>query len=170
MRGRSLPVCTVMAIGLSVVLGACGGAARPPAAPVKLSVSSPSDGARVETSTATIAGAVTPRSAHVLVLGHAVKPNADGDFSTAISLTPGTNLIDVITRYVLISVPDVTGESPKAAAAAIRNAGLEPELHGSSDPFNFLIPLSDQVCSQTPGGGAHAEPGSTVALDIGKVC
>jgi beta-lactam-binding protein with PASTA domain len=75
-----------------------------------------------------------------------------------------------ITRYVLVSVPDVTGESPKDAAAAIHNAGLTPQVHNSSNPFGVLIPLRDQVCGQSPAGNAHVAPGSTVILDVGKVC
>jgi hypothetical protein len=171
---------------MTVLLCACGSAARAPAAaPVKLRLSSPADQARIDASTATIYGTVSPRTAQVLVVGRPVKPDADGGFSTKVALNPGTNLIDVIasarharpamtslriTRYVLISVPDVTGESPKDAAEAIHNAGLTPQIHSSGDPFGFLIPLRDQVCGQSPAGNAHVAPGSTVVLDIGKVC
>jgi hypothetical protein len=152
---------------------------------VKLSLSSPADQARVDTSTTTLSGAVSPRTARVLVLGRPVKLDADGGFSTEVALAPGTNLIDVIasarharpamsslrvTRYVLVSVPDVTGQSPKDAAAAIHDAGLTPQLHSSGNPFGFLIPLRDQVCSQSPVGNTHVPPGSTVTLNIGKVC
>jgi hypothetical protein len=172
---------------MTVLLCACGSTApRPPAAaPVQLRVSSPADQARIDTSATTISGTVSPRTARVLVVGRPVKPDADGAFSTEVALTPGTNLIDVIasarharpamtslriTRYVLISVPDVTGQSPKDAAAAIHNAGLTPQLHSSGNPFGFLIPLRDQVCGQSPAGNSHVAPGSTVILDIGKVC
>jgi beta-lactam-binding protein with PASTA domain len=152
---------------------------------VKLNVTSPADLARVYASNTTISGTVSPRTAQVLVVGRPVKPDANGGFSTAVTLAPGTNLIDVIasarharpamtslriTRYVLISVPDVTGESPNDASEAIHNAGLTPQLHSSGNPFGFLIPLRNQVCSQSPSGNAHVAPGSTVTLDIGKVC
>lgn len=185
MRVRVLVPHGVIAVAIAVFVCACGSAADPPAAPVKLSLSAPTDGSQIDTDTATVSGAVSPRTARVLVFGHVVKPDADGGFSTTVSLTPGSNLIDVIasapharpamtavrvTRYVLVSVPDVTGESPKSAATAIRDAWLKPQVHGSSDPFNFLIPLSDVVCSQSPQGGAHVNPDSTVTLQLGKVC
>jgi glucodextranase-like protein/PASTA domain-containing protein len=173
---------------MTVLLCACGsGTTHPPpaVAPVKLTVSSPADQTRIDSSSTTISGTVSPRTARVLVVGRLVKPDADGGFSAEVALVPGANLIDVIasarharpamtslriTRYVLVSVPDVTGESPKDAAAAIHSAGLTPQIHSSGNPFGFLIPLRDQVCGQSPAGNAHVAPGSTVILDIGKVC
>ncbi len=121
----------------------------------------------------------------MLVVGQAVKPGAGGSFSATVSLVPGTNLVDVIAsaaharpamdalrviRYVLVTVPDVTGEGPGDAAAAIRGAGLKPQLHGDSDPFAFLLPLSEQVCSQSPSGGDQVNPNSTVTIRLGKLC
>ena len=121
----------------------------------------------------------------MLVVGQTVRPGADGSFSTPVSLAPGTNLIDVIAsaphaqpamealrviRYILVTVPDVTGKSPGDAAAAIRVAGLQPQLHGDSNPLAFLIPLSEQVCSQSPSGGTVVNPNSTVAIRLGKLC
>ncbi len=121
----------------------------------------------------------------MLVVGQAVKPGIDGGFSTTVSLVPGTNLIDVIAsaphaqpamealrviRYILVTVPDVTGKSPGDAAAAIRVAGLKPQLHGDSNPLAFLIPLSEQVCSQSPSGGKQVDPNSTVTIRLGKLC
>src|ERR1700722_4711560 len=99
---RRAPVATaltaVAATALTVFLSACGSTAPPPpaAAPVKLSVTSPADLARVYASNTTISGTVSPRTAQVLVVGRPVKPDADGGFSTAVALAPGTNLIDVI--------------------------------------------------------------------------
>jgi beta-lactam-binding protein with PASTA domain len=152
---------------------------------VTLTLSSPADGTRIEASVATIAGVVSPRDARVLVVGQTVKAGADGSFSAAVPLVPGTNLIDVIAsaphaqpamaalrviRFVLVTVPDVTGKSPSDAAAAIRGAGLKPQLHGDSDPFAFLLPFSEQVCSQSPNGGHQVEPNTTVAISLGKLC
>lgn len=175
----------VTATAAAVLVCACGRTAPRHAAPVKLTLSSPTDGARVEASAATIAGVVSPRGARVLVVGQAVKPGAGGSFSTTVSLAPGTNLIDVIAsapnaqpamtalrvvRFVPVIVPTVTGESPSDAAAAIRRAGLKPELHGDSDPFAFLLPFSEQVCSQSPDGGTQVNPNTTVAISLGKLC
>lgn len=176
---------TIAAVAVATLVGACGRAAQRPAAPVRLTLSSPADGTRIEASVATISGSVSPGSARVLVVGQAVKPGTDGGFSTAVTLVPGTNLIDVIAsapharpamaalrviRYVLVTVPGVTGESPSDAAAAIRGAGLKPQLHGDSDPFAFLLPFSEQVCSQSPNGGKQVDPNSTVTISLGKLC
>lgn len=172
---------TVMAGSLS----ACGATAQPPAAPVKLTLSTPADGARVSSSTATVAGVVSPRNAHVLVLGRTVRPDASGGFSATVRVAPGTNMVDVIAsaprarpamtairivRYVLTLVPDVTGESQKDAVAALRADGLTAAVQGDSNPFAFLIPIHKQVCGQSPGGGARVQPGSTVTISIGQVC
>ena len=152
---------------------------------MKLSLNSPADGARLEASVATISGVVSPRSARVLVTGKGVSPGADGSFSATVSLVPGTNLVDVIAsapharpamtairvvRYVLVRVPDVSGESPSDAAAAIRGAGLKPQLDGDSNPFAFLLPFSERVCSQSPSGGEQVNPNSTVTIRLGKLC
>lgn len=178
---------TIVAVTVAVSLSACGRTAQtqPPAAPVHLRLSSPADEARIDASVATVSGVVSPRSARVLVVGHPVKPGAGGDFSATVALAPGTNLIDVIAsaprarpamttlrviRYVLVTVPDVTGESPSDAAAAIRDAGLKPQLDGDSDPLSFLIPLHERVCSQSPTDGDRVDPNSTVTIRLGKLC
>ncbi len=170
---------------LALLLAGCGQTTAPRAAPVKLTVDQPSDNSRIESAMARISGVVTPHAARVLVLGQSVPASANGSFATSVALNPGTNLVDVIAsapnarpamvslrviRYVLIAVPDVTGKSPSAAAAAIRAAGLKPELGGDSDPLAFLIPLPEQVCSQSPAAGAHVEPDTAVALHPGKLC
>ena len=186
-HGRLTPRLTAigLAAAIALLLSACGQTATSTAGPVKLTVSSPTDGSRVETATATISGVVTPHSSQILVLGHGVSASADGSFSTTVTLSPGTNLVDVIAsaphsrpamvslrvvRYVMISVPNVLGKSPSAAAAALRNAGLKPELHGDSNPLAFLLPLPEQVCSQYPGAGTQVAPDTAVALHLGKLC
>jgi hypothetical protein len=182
---RAVLLRSVAAATVALLACACGRTAHRPAAPVRLTLSSPAAGARIESSEATISGVVSPHGARVLVLGQAVKPGAEGSFSATVSLVPGTNLIDVIAsaphaqpamtalqviRYVLVTVPDVTGASPSDAAAAIRARGLKPQLHGDSDPFSFLLPFSEQVCSQSPSGGAQVDPNSTVTIHLGKLC
>jgi hypothetical protein len=119
------------------------------------------------------------------VLGRAVLPDRNGHFSTSVPLAPGTNLIDVIAsaprarpamfalrviRYVLVTVPDVTGKSPGAAATAIRGAGLRSVLHVDNAPLSFLWPFPPQVCSQSPAGGARVGPHSVVTLQASQVC
>lgn len=163
----------------------CGQRSAPPSAPVRLSLQAPTDGARIVATTATVTGDVSPHRARVLVLGHGAREDATGHFSARVALSPGTNLIDVIAsaprarpamialrviRYLLVTVPDVTGRSPASAAALLRAHGLKPVLNGDSNPFSFLIPFSMQICSQSPSGGARVEPNSTVTLQLGQVC
>ncbi len=171
--------------GVVLLLAACGQTATPHAAPVELTLNGPSDNSRVETGTATISGVVTPHGARVLVLGRSVSPEADGSFSATVALSPGANLVDVIAsapharpamlslrviRYVLITVPDVTGKSPDAAATAIRAEGLQARVHGDGDPLAFLIPVPEQVCSQSPAAGHQVEPDTVITLYLGKLC
>lgn len=152
---------------------------------MRLSALTPIDGTRVTTNTVTVAGTVRPAHARVLVDGRQVTTASDGSFSVAVPLSVGTNFIDVIAgapnaraamtamrvlRYVLIRVPAVEGQSPSVAVAAIRAAGLKPVLKDNSDPLAFLVPLSSQVCGQSPGAHARVQPGSTVTLSVGKVC
>ncbi len=190
MHVRSWSTTTMIATGAAALagfaIGGCGQATKPmPVAPVRLSQLAPSDGMRVSSDAVTISGTVSPQHASVSVMGRQVTTSADGHFSAKAKLQVGTNLIDVIAsngrarpamtalrvfRYVLISVPDVEGRSPKAAADAIKAVGLTPKVQGSSDPFNFLIPVSSQVCQQTPRPHTRVNPGSTVTLSIGKLC
>jgi hypothetical protein len=184
-RDRVGLVHATMAMATAVLVCACGHTTHRAAAPVKLRVSAPADDSRSAAGTATISGFVSPPTARVLVTGRAVKSNSAGAFTAAIPLVLGTNLIDVIAsapyarpamttvrviRYVLITVPDVTGESPAKAAASIRGTGLRAELQGDGNPFSFLLPLPQQVCGQSPAGGTRVQPGTTVSLHIGKVC
>jgi hypothetical protein len=190
MRARAAIICRTTLVlaalaGAALLVSACGKSTVHHAAPVVLSQLSPSDGTRVSSGTVTISGTVKPYHAKVMVLGRRITPAKDGRFSTSVDLQVGTNLIDVIAdskraqpamtalrvvRFVLVTVPSVSGRSPRAAAAAIRAAGLVPKVHGSSDPFSFLVPLSSQVCGQSPAAGRRVDPDSTVTLSIGKVC
>jgi Glucodextranase, domain B/PASTA domain len=171
--------------GTALAIAACGQSAVHHVAPVHLLQLSPSDGVRVSSDRVTVTGTVEPHHASVMVLGRHVKPTSDGRFSTSVQLQVGTNLIDVIAdskrarpamtalrvvRYVLVSVPQVSGRSPRSAASAIRAAGLVPKLEGNSDPFSFLVPLSSEVCSQSPAANKRVVPGTTVTLSVGKVC
>jgi hypothetical protein len=177
-----LTLCSILT---AVLLSACGRATPLAAAPVKLTLRSPVDGVRVSAGVETISGVVLPRKARVLVAGQSVSPGADGRFSASVALVPGMNLVDVIAsaphappamttirviRYVLITVPHVNGESPAAAIRAIRGAGLTPQVDGNSDPFAFLFPLQDQVCSQTPNAGERVVADRTVTIQLGQFC
>jgi hypothetical protein len=174
---------TIPALGAGI--SGCGAAKPPAATPVKLSLTAPTDGSRVSSGSVTVTGTVSPVQARVLVLGQRVTVQADGSFSTDVLLSTGTNLIDVlasaphapaamsavrVVRYALETVPQVIGDSPSDAQAAIRAAGLVPKVVSSGSPFNFLVPLSTQVCSTSPSAGTKLSPGSTVTVNTGKLC
>ena len=75
-----------------------------------------------------------------------------------------------VERYVLVAVPQVLGDSPSDAEAALRAAGLIPEPHSTDNALSSLFPLPAQVCSVSPQPGTKVSPGSTVTLSTAKVC
>jgi hypothetical protein len=150
-----------------------------------LTLTGPTDGSRVSASSATVSGIVRPAQARVQVLGQRVSVNQHGRFATRVELAVGANLIDVeasaprsvgavsavqVVRFLLVTVPQLDGESPPQAAAALKSLGLAVVTHGSNNPFNFLIPGSTQVCSTSPSAGTRVDPGATVTLATGKIC
>jgi hypothetical protein len=182
---RSIAVTLAVPLATTAV-AACGSTPPPaPRPPVHLSLQTPVDDARVDTGSVTLTGTVSPVRAQVTVLGHRVTVARDGSFQTKVPLSVGTNLIDVLAgyarsqpaltairviRYQLITVPSVTGRSPKSAAEALRARGLTARTQGNGDPLAFLLPIPEQVCSQSPKAGSHVAPGATVTLHTAKVC
>jgi serine/threonine-protein kinase len=63
-----------------------------------------------------------------------------------------------------VTVPDVTGKSYAAAAAAIQGARLVPQR---TDAFNDTVPAG-QVIRTDPGGGAKAPRDSNVSVVVSK--
>jgi hypothetical protein len=180
--GRGAVAAVIAALGLA----GCGSAAAPPPGPkVTLSLIAPADESRVSSAETTVRGRVTPARARVQVLGRAVPVAPDGGFSAQIALAVGTNLIDVeasaprssgaatavrVIRFLLVTVPEVSGESPQQATAALQALGLAVKTDGSGDPLSFLIPASTSVCSTDPSAGARIDPGATVTLHTSKLC
>jgi hypothetical protein len=183
---RAASATVACALCAALLVSGCGTAAGPPPGPkITLKLTAPVDESRVPASSATVAGTVTPARARVEVLGRAVPLERDGSFSVRIALSVGTNLIDVeasaprsagavaavrVIRFLLVTVPSVVGESPKQAATSLKALGLTVKTQGSSDPFNFLIPGSSQVCSISPPAGARVDPGTTITLKTSKFC
>jgi hypothetical protein len=176
----------VLAALAALTLAGCGTAAAPKPGPaVSLKLTTPVSGRRTASQSTTVRGVVTPHRAAVLVLGRRVRVAPNGSFSASVALTPGTNLIDLeaslprsagavaavsVVRFLLISVPSVVGDTPAQAGAALRALGLAVKTNGSSDPFNFLIPGTTQVCSSAPSSGTKVDPGSTVTIKTSKFC
>ena len=175
-----------VALCAALALAGCGTAAGPPPGPkVTLELTAPADRSRVSVSSATVAGTVTPARARVQVLGRVVPVSEAGRFSLTVGLSVGTNLIDVeasaprstgavaavrVIRFLLVTVPSVTGDSPNQAVAALKALGLGVVTHGSSDPFDFLVPGTAKVCSISPSPGTRVDPGATVTLKTSKLC
>lgn len=177
-----VPLLTLAAAG---GVAGCGTSKSTPARPpVRLTLSAPADGVRTSASTVRVAGRVSPSGARVLVLGHPVSV-VDGAFSDSVALRPGVTIIDVIagaararaavaavrvTRYVLVSVPYVVGDSPTQARRAVTAAGLSPAVLNDHNPLRFLLPFPYRVCQTDPPAKARVSPGSTVTLEVDKIC
>jgi PASTA domain/Glucodextranase, domain B len=157
---------------------------EPPAPPVRLGVQSPSDGAVVRDAEIEVRGRVRPFAAEVTVRGERAAVSG-GEFSATVRLSEGANVIDVlasapnrspaltavrVTRQVTVAVPDVGGDTPDEAVAALRAAGLVPTVRDGGGAFDDLFPGSPQVCEQTPPAGSEVTRGSTVTVVTAKIC
>ena len=184
MRVRALLLSLVIpAFGAGIT--ACGRQAPARAPRVQLELRSPTDGARVSGSSITVTGTVSPARAEVRVFGQPASVRSNGSFSTRVSLRAGVNLIDVlaslphssgamsalrIERYVLVAVPQVLGDAPGDAEAALRSVRLVPKVQSSDNSITSLLPLPEQVCTVSPQPGTRVSPGSTVTLSTSTVC
>jgi beta-lactam-binding protein with PASTA domain/tRNA A-37 threonylcarbamoyl transferase component Bud32 len=80
---------------------------------------------------------------------------------------PGTKVtLSVSTGQEQTTVPDVVGLDEESARANLENAGFEVVVRytGTDDPAE-----EGAVVSQTPGGGAEAEPDSRVTIYVGRL-
>ena len=127
--------------GSALMLGGCGGGdepREPPPAPVRLTVTAPSDATTVRAEGVEVRGTVSPARARVLVRGRRVRVT-DGAFAASVPLKEGANVIDVaasargsapawsavrITRRTTVTVPDLAGTEAELAAGELRRIGL----------------------------------------------
>lgn len=172
----------MIAVGAcAAAISGCGSSAHRPYQRIRLHISAPPT---VHTGTATIAGTVAPATATVLVLGRRVQVR-EGSFTTAVSLAPGTNIVDVLAgaprerdamsavrvfRQVYVTVPDLSGDTPSAAQRQLTTLGLVADINKDDAFFSFLIPGGDSVCGTDPARGARLAPGSTVTVAVSKTC
>lgn len=173
----------IVGVLTAALLAACGGTARPEPQ-IQLQLSEPVDGATVTNGSVTVSGSVSPTGARVLVLGHAIA-TSHGTFSTRVQLQPGMNLVDVLAgavhakaamtavrvyRQVLVTVPNVSNDSPSSAAKALEALGLHVHTDDTDPFYSFLIPESKGVCGTSPRAGRRVLPGTTVTLSVSKTC
>lgn len=171
-------------IALSVAaLAGCGGSAKPPP-PVQLTINSPTDGTRTLAAQVSVTGTVSPAVATVLVAGKPVTVS-EGSFTATVPVNPGSNVLDVLAsapraagamtavrvyRQVLITIPSLGGDSPAQATAELTGIGLAPKVQQGGGFLEPLIPGSPQVCQTYPAAGRAVMPGSTVQVEIAKLC
>jgi serine/threonine protein kinase len=104
------------------------------------------------------AGNATYEASNIYQPGYVISTSPAGGTTAP----PGTTVQLFVSG---VSVPDVIGDSPSQASAAIQQAGLTP-VEGSScqsRPFNTAT-----VSSQNPPGGTEVAPQSSVSFDCGS--
>jgi hypothetical protein len=173
---------------LAAAAAGCGGdggerAQRVPLA-VNLDVSSPSDNAVVRTDTVELRGTVEPAGASVRVLGHAAA-SSGGTWSASVPLEPGANVIDVmatargrspamtavrVTRELPVEVPDLDGLEVPEAEEQVQAVGLELEVTEGGGPLDDLFPGDPSVCQQDPSPGEEVRRGTTVHVEVQRLC
>jgi len=180
---RSLAAVVVLTGALALV--GCGGSAKKPAPPVRLSVDAPTDMAVLHTATVDLHGTVSPPTARVTVEGRDVGVSG-GRFNTQVGLQPGTNLIDVLAgasggarpamvavrvrRQVTVNVPDLSGLTPNDAKDALASLGLKADIKKAGGILEFLLPENARVCDTDPAAGTQVNPGATVTVLAAKAC
>jgi Glucodextranase, domain B/PASTA domain len=164
----------------------CGGDDRPAAPPraVQLALVGPSDAATVEGDAVEVRGRVVPSASSVRVLGREVDVSG-GSFSAEVALEEGANLIDVaasapgrrpvstalrVVREVPVEVPDLRGDEPEAAVETLEGLGLEAEVRRGGGLLDDLLPSELGVCATDPEDGTRVRPGTTVVVEVAKVC
>jgi len=176
--------CAALAAACAL-LGGCGddGQRRPPA-PVVLEVLEPGDAGVVEGDRVTLRGRVRPATAEVAVLGEPAQVAA-GTWTAEVPLDDGANVIDVsataegrrpalaavrVVRQVPVEVPDVAGDDPQAAVDELEALGLEARVERGGGLLDDLLPATLGVCATDPEPGTEVRPGTTVTVEVAKVC
>jgi hypothetical protein len=176
----------IATLSAGALVGGCGAQDPPPKPekPVQLSVSSPSDTAIVQGSTAQVTGTVSPPGASVHVQGHLAQVHG-GSFTSTVKLDQGANVIDVsaaaggratafaafrLTRVERVSVPDFSGMSEDDARTEADKLGLKLTAERGGGFLDPLVPRGLHVCDQSPAAGKQVRRGSTVQLLVARSC
>jgi hypothetical protein len=174
----------VVLLVAGLTLTACGETPRPATEPrVKLKLDAPDDGGMIRADRVAVTGSVTPADAAVRVAGHDA-PVTAGSFTAEVELRPGGNVIDVtatasgrrpatdavrVVRDMRVEVPDVVGQTPEDALAALKATGLAAvEERGGSWIDRLLGGI--EVCATRPRSGTLVDKGSRVTLETARDC
>lgn len=179
MRARGLVLPLLLVGGWA---SGCGDS--PAQRPVRLEITAPTDAAVVRDGSVEVRGVVQPRGARVLVLGRPVRV-ARGEFRAVVPLEAGTNLIDVgasargavpawnalrVTREVLVTLPDLVGETRDDAIARLDDLGLGAEVEEEGDFLDELLGGDWAVCASDPPAGSDVRRGARVLLTVARGC
>ena len=169
---------------LLVALAGCGDDGPRVVGRVELTIVSPGDRAVVEDDRITLEGRVSPASSTVAVRGESATVQ-QGRWSADVELEPGPNVIDVsagaedrrpavaavrVVRQLPVEVPDVEGDAPQEAVQRLEAVGLRSEVRRGGGLLDDLLPASVGVCSVDPEPGTEVRVGTTVTLEVARVC
>jgi hypothetical protein len=172
----------LLAAGL--LMTACGETPRPASEPrVKLKLDAPNSGGSTREDHVAVSGTVSPADADVLVMGAEARVSA-GRFTVDVPLEPGGNVIDIAasspgrrsvadavryTRDMRVDVPDVVGQTPEDAVAALKAVGLAETVEEDGTWLDRLLG-EPQVCSTDPPAGTAVEKKTKVTLHVARDC
>lgn len=178
-RAAGLVLLLVVAAGYA---SGCGD--DPAERPVRLEITAPADAAVVDDDSVEVRGLVRPRGARVLVLGRRARV-VRGEFRAVVSLTEGSNLIDVgatargaspawdalrVTREVLVTLPDLTGVTRDDAIDRLDSLGLRPEVQEEGDLLDELLGGDWTVCETEPAAGSDVQRGARIHVVVARGC
>jgi hypothetical protein len=151
---------------------------------VQLALTAPADTATTREASVRVSGHVVPATARVVVLGERVGVSG-GDFSTAVDLREGPNVIDVgasapgrravwralrVTRRSAIRVPDLLGREEDDAKDALTELGLVVRVTNDDGLLDALRGGPRIVCSMDPDVGTRVAAGGEVEIVVSRTC
>jgi hypothetical protein len=176
------PLILLLAAGLLV--SACGETPRPTTEPrVKLKLDAPNSGGTTREDHIAVRGTVSPANSAVQVMGVEASVTA-GQFTADVRLVPGGNVIDITAsspgrrsatdavRYVRdmrVDVPDVVGQTPEDATAALEGTGLVVAIEEDGNWLDRLLG-EPQVCSTDPPAGTAVAKSTKVTVRVARAC
>lgn len=177
----------LLAAACCLPLASCGGGSGAPSgAPVRLTVTDPTDQGTVRDSSVDVRGTVRPARATVTVAGRRADVSG-GTFHARVDLAAGINVIDVLAsdgdarpattavrvrRIVTVDVPDVVDLDADAATKQLEDAGLKADVQrpAGDDILDRILGGKPKVCETSPAAGDSVDAGSTVQVVVARSC